>query len=198
MSRALAKNEALPPMLFEVEQKYRLLDPAVTERELDSLAVAWRSPEEQVDLYFAHPSRDFAQTDEALRIRRIGDESFVTYKGPKVGKVAKTRQELELPLAGGRPGGVQFALLLESLGFRRVAEVAKTRRPGSLHWNGRAVEVALDEVAGIGRFLEIELIAADDARDDAEHALQSLAQRLRLTQQEKRSYLALVLSSENP
>jgi adenylate cyclase class 2 len=182
-----------PPMLYEVEQKYRLADRAAVESELASLSATWQSPQRQVDLYFAHPSREFAKTDEALRIRTIGDEAFVTYKGPKVGKIAKTRQELELPLGDAQSGARQFALLLEALGFKRVAEVAKTRTPGTLDWQGAPIDVALDEIAGIGRFLEIETITGDDQRDAAEMRIQSLAQRLGLTQQEKRSYLGLVL-----
>ena len=37
----------------------------------------------QRDEYFSHPCRDFAATDEAFRVRRAGDDWFVTYKGAK-------------------------------------------------------------------------------------------------------------------
>ena len=82
----------------------------------------------QSDQYFAHPARDFAQTDEALRIRTVGDTSFVTYKGPKLDATSKTRRELELPLAASDPDGSQFAELLAALGFTPVAIVRKQRR----------------------------------------------------------------------
>jgi adenylate cyclase class 2 len=185
-------------MQYEVEQKYRLDDAPRIEAALAALGVRWRDPERQVDTYYAHPSRDFAQTDEALRIRRIELQGFVTYKGPKVGAVAKTRQELELPIADGPLGADRFAELLEALGFRRVAEVPKLRRPGELDWNGRVVEVALDEVASVGCFLEIELVVEGNARDVAEQTLQSLASRLGLSQQVRRSYLEIVLESTKP
>jgi adenylate cyclase class 2 len=185
-------------MQYEVEQKYRLDDPprieaTRIEAALAALAVVWQAPQRQVDTYYAHPSRDFAQTDEALRIRRIEFQGFVTYKGPKVGQLAKTRKELEMPIAGGAIGADQFAELLEALGFRRVADVPKVRRPGELVWNGSPVSVALDDVAQIGRFLEIELLADDAHRAAAEQTLQSLAAELGLSQQERRSYLGLVL-----
>ena len=52
-------------------------------------------PAEQVDTYFSHPARDFAATDEALRIRSIDQENFVTYKGPKLDATTKTRREID-------------------------------------------------------------------------------------------------------
>ena len=55
------------------------------------------------------PCRDFAQTDEALRIRTVGDTSFVTYKGPKLDATTKTRRELELPLRRRRRRRVRRA-----------------------------------------------------------------------------------------
>src|SRR5690606_37654429 len=113
---------------------------------LSALGVAWKEPIEQVDSYFAHPARDFAQPDEALRIRRVGEQNFVTYKGPKLDPQTKTRRELELPLLAGSVGFEQFGQLLELLGFGRVADVRKFRRPGELVWRGQPVEIAFDEV----------------------------------------------------
>src|SRR4029079_17138635 len=83
---------------FEVEQKHRVDDTGALTDRLAALGVAIGPPAVQVDQYFAHPCRDFASTDEALRIRTTGGASFVTYKGPKVDKTTKTRREIELPL----------------------------------------------------------------------------------------------------
>ena len=33
-----------------------------------------------------HPLRDFAVTDEALRLRQKGSKGYITYKGPEVGR----------------------------------------------------------------------------------------------------------------
>lgn len=85
--------------MYEVELKFRVDDPADLERRLVGLAARFREPVEQVDRYFAHPSRDFARTDEALRLRRVGDDVAVTWKGPRVDAATKTRQELELAVA---------------------------------------------------------------------------------------------------
>ena len=87
--------------MFEVEQKFRVDGFAEIETHLARLGAEIENPIEQVDTYFAHPQRDFAATDEALRIRQVGDENFVTYKGPKIDSQTKTRREIELPFASG-------------------------------------------------------------------------------------------------
>ena len=85
-------------MKLEVEQKFAVPDLGQLQTRLLELGAKAGEPQLQVDQYFAHPARDFAQTDEALRIRRIGQSNFVTYKGPKIDATTKTRRELELPL----------------------------------------------------------------------------------------------------
>ena len=120
--------------LFEVEQKFPLLETAPLRSRLDSLKISLSEPETQVDTYLAHPCRDFARTDEALRIRRVGDAEWITYKGPRQGQVAKTRREIELPLAPVPAAQEPHLGLLLELGFTRVAEVRKTRRRFQFRW----------------------------------------------------------------
>jgi hypothetical protein len=50
------------------------------------------------DIYFNHPARDFRETDEALRIRRVANGYILTYKGPRLPGRAKTRVEHEVAL----------------------------------------------------------------------------------------------------
>jgi adenylate cyclase class 2 len=181
-------------MLLEVELKFPLADPAAVRQSLVSLGAIFSDPIEQADVYFAHPSRDFRRTDEALRIRRVGSDNFVTYKGPKLDAETKTRQEIELPLAPGEEGFSQFAALLEVLGFRRVYEVRKERLPGEILFGGQQIQLALDHVASLGDFLEIELLADYSDLTESKRCLASLAADLGLTSQERRGYLDLLLS----
>jgi adenylate cyclase class 2 len=178
---------------LEVELKFALADPAVVLTQLERLGVCWSGSEEHRDHYFNHPARDFAQTDEALRIRSVGEENLVTYKGPKLDAATKTRRELEVSLATGAEPARDFAELLQALGFRPVAEVRKNRRHGQLAWQGHDVEVARDSVAGVGEYLELELIADDQGLDAARSCLLALARELDLPQAERRSYLELLL-----
>ena len=182
-------------MRIEVEHKYRVADLDACQRRLVELGAEVGDLVDQVDAYYAHPLRDFAQTDEALRIRRVGEANCVTYKGPKLDPLTKTRREIELPLASGEAGAAQFGELLEALGFRPAVIVKKQRRQVSLqrqHWN---VEVALDTVDEVGTFVELEL-AVDEAQvAGAQTCLAALAQELGLSEGERRSYLELLLEA---
>jgi adenylate cyclase class 2 len=187
-------------MHFEVEQKFPLDDVAEAERRLKELGArpegteAERHGVEQVDQYFNHPARDFAQTDEALRLRSVGEKNFITYKGPKLDAATKTRREIELPLAEGPAAVAGLAELLTALGFRSVASVRKTRRQFHIDWQGKAIEAVIDNVAEVGQFLELELLAAETEIEAAKTSIASLASALGLARSERRSYLELLLA----
>ena len=180
-------------MHHEVEQKFPLTDSTRVVAQFNALGAVWREPIELVDSYFALPARDFATTDEALRIRRVGEQNFVTYKGPKLDALTKTRREIEIAFAAGREGFEQLSEMLLALGFRRVADVRKLRRPGEVRWNGQSIELALDQVEGVGSFLELEISAEPAALDAARQTLLALAEELGLPQPERRSYLEMLL-----
>ena len=183
-------------MKYEVEQKFRVDEHESIAQRLAQWGAAFGEVDEQVDRYFAHPQRDFAATDEALRIRRVGSDCCITYKGPKIDATTKTRREIELPLPAGRDTVEQFTELLEALGFRRVAEVGKRRRKATIARQGAGVEVALDDVAGLGKFVELELPAQPGELESAKRHVAQLAQELGLSRSERRSYLELLLESE--
>jgi adenylate cyclase class 2 len=185
-------------MSFEVEQKFRINDPTALISRLTALHVELGEPQLQVDTYFRHPARDFAQTDEALRIRQVGEKNRITYKGPKIDRTTKTRREIELPLQPSQQHAEQFGELLAALGFQSVTAVRKQRRYGEMQWNGQRVEIALDEVDHVGTFAELELTADQSGLDAARACLASLAAELGLTQVERRSYLELLLEKTKP
>src|SRR5438067_552619 len=184
-------------MHWEVEQKFRVSNVQATRSARAELGVQWHEALQQVDQYFNHPARDFGRTDEALRLRRVGEQNFITYKGPKIDAATKTRRELELPLPSGADIGGRFSELLLALGFVSVGTVSKVRQPGTLDWSGQQVEVALDEVKDLGSFVELELSASDDTLDEAKAALAALSERLKLGASERRSYLELLLSKKS-
>jgi adenylate cyclase class 2 len=181
-------------MQLEVEQKHRVDDVAALVARLEERGVTVGPAVTQVDQYFAHPARDFAKTDEALRIRTTGGASFVTYKGPKLDSTTKTRRELELPLDDGDADGSKFGELLLALGFRPVTAVRKTRQSFHIQFQGQNVEGALDDVEGVGTFAEIELQANEADAAEARSAIIALATELKLGVSERRSYLEMLLS----
>lgn len=186
----------LSRMGYEVEQKFRLTDHDALARRLIELG-ACRGPEiHQEDIYLNHPARDFAATGEALRIRRVGADNRVTYKGPRLSGPTKTREEIELAVTSGDPAFHQLAQLFDHLGFRPVATIRKSRTPFHLHREGHDIEVVLDTAIALGHFAEIETLA-ETAADlpAAQRVIQALAQELGLTEVEPRSYLRMLLES---
>jgi adenylate cyclase class 2 len=179
-------------MKYEVEKKFPVDDLNEVVAKLEELSATFSEPVVQVDRYFAHPVRDFASTDEALRIRSVGTENCVTYKGPKIDATTKTRREIELPLASGTERADEYTELLQVLSFRPVAEVRKKRRAAQLVWRDFPVEIALDTVEQVGTFVELEIQADKESLDRAKQSIENLAGRLGLAKSERRSYLELL------
>src|SRR5437870_9035461 len=114
--------------MVEVEMKFPIRDFAAVASRLAKANARQISTRQDIDQYFNAPDRDFARTDEALRVRRIGSANFVTYKGPKRDLQTKTRTEVEVSLAEGDRAAKEFMHLLQHLGYRPVAVVKKRRR----------------------------------------------------------------------
>src|SRR3954451_6553554 len=123
-------------MSFEVEVKYRTADHAPLVERLLALGAEADAEVTHEDAYIGHPARDFGQTNEALRIRRIGESNRVTYKGPRRGGATKTREEIELGFDAGGPAFEQLLRMFINLGFRPVAVVRKSRTPLHLEYRG--------------------------------------------------------------
>lgn len=183
-------------MSFEVELKFSLEDHAELMRRLEAMpGTKVHARVRQVDRYFNHPSRDFGETNEALRIRMIGVETRVTYKGPLLDRVAKTRREIELRLADASDG--ELGEMLTLLGFREVRSVSKTRICVGLQFENREVEIALDDVDGLGQFVELELVTNEADKDDARDCLLRLSSELSLNDSTQRSYLEMLIEQDS-
>jgi adenylate cyclase class 2 len=179
--------------MLEIEMKFPVADFGPLEPVLTGWGAGAAESRADADHYFNAPDRDFGRTDEALRLRRIGAKNFVTYKGPKRDAQTKTRTEVEVPLAEGDEAARDFAALLTHLGYRPTAVVHKRRAIRHLTRGGFAMEVCLDEVDELGRFVELEILAPEDQLDRARAALLEAAAALGLKNSERRSYLEMLL-----
>jgi adenylate cyclase, class 2 len=179
---------------LEVEMKFPVVDFQGILDALQQLGVAPGPPVEQTDHYFNHPSRDFAVTDEAIRVRRVGPSCYLTYKGPKLDPATKSRREIEIRLGQTDEAEQPAFSLLEALGFRPAASVRKTRCTAHLHWENQDFEIVLDEVTGLGTFVELETQADPRSLATRRESLQRLAERLGLGRSERRSYLEMLLA----
>jgi len=182
--------------MFEVEMKFPLSDADSVVRQFTASGARPGAAIDQCDLYFNHPGRDFGKTDEALRIRTEGNRHYVTYKGPIVDSRTKTRREIEIGLCEGDAAD-RFAEMLQWLGFRQVRSVRKRRTTYYLAWEGLEFEIAIDEVAGLGTFLEIETQSDEAGRRAAVDAMQAIVVRFGLPPDERKSYLSLLLEKDN-
>jgi adenylate cyclase class 2 len=180
--------------MLEIEMKFPVTDFASIQAHLSD----WKAdgPEilEEADHYLNAPDRDFARTDEALRLRRVGPANLLTYKGPKIDLRTKTRTEIEVPLSTGDDAAKKAIDLFLSLGYRPVAVVKKKRTLYRVHRHGYPMEICLDDVEGLGKFVELEIMAPEDRLDVGREALMRSADELGLTNTERRSYLEMLLA----
>lgn len=181
------------PRPLEVEAKAHAPDLQAVEAKLAEVGAVLDTQKVEDDEYFAHPSRDFAKTDEALRIRVTNADdgggwsrAELTYKGPKVDDTTKTRPEENIELQVDQVEGVRW--VLERLGFASVAQVRKKRKEFVVE----ELTVCLDEVDGLGPFVEVETISADV--EVARGKVLALFHRLGLTPDVRQSYLEMHLA----
>lgn len=177
--------------MIEVEVKARAPKDAM--RRILAMGSVPAGVEHHRDLYFNHPlpERDFREMDEAIRIRVKEQGVFLTYKGPKLDLQTKTRKELTVHVDD--PGRMEEILI--ALGFRKVAEVSKVRSKYSLGDSGE-ITIALDEVVGLGSFVEVEIAGGRDLDRDRRKVLDML-HRLGAGQPIRESYLELLLEGQD-
>lgn len=180
--------------MYELEYKVRA-DHTAAESHLQQLGATDTGVVTQRDTYFNAPHRDFAETDEALRIRiethNDSSTASITYKGPLLETTAKTREERETTV--GDPSEV--TAILDHLGFEPVATVEKHRHRYRLD----EFTITLDSVTDVGDFLELEAEADSTADLDAlDQRASEVLNQLGSTPAEhiSRSYLELVLAQQ--
>ena len=176
--------------MIEVEVKAKINSFEEMREKLNKINAIKVKTEHQEDRYFNSPVKDFAQTDEALRIRETKSEDkhdlFITYKGPKIDKKSKTREEYEMKIEDAE----KCKNIVESLGFNEVRTVIKNRD----YYKYENFEISLDDVEGLEPYMEIE-ISLDDGSDysKAQEDIFKLFEKLGVTDGfERTSYLELL------
>ncbi|KCZ73274.1 putative adenylate cyclase [Candidatus Methanoperedens nitroreducens] len=174
--------------MIEVEVKARVEDPKRIERSIIELGAVPIGIENQADTYYNAPFRDFWVTDEALRIRSQGSKYFLTYKGPKMDSVSKTRKEFEVEVNdAGNMGNI-----LSSLGFSPVTTIVKKRK---IYRLGNYF-IALDNVRNLGDFIEVEASINDSRNYEEEvETIFKLIEKLGISRVStvRESYLEMLL-----
>jgi adenylate cyclase class 2 len=192
--------------MYEVEVKVRA-DHDTVRSQLDELDATHTHTVHQADSYYDAPHRDFAETDEALRIReetnrdKTADEEnesetlettiHLTYKGPLIDDNSKTREESETVVESRE----MTADILDSLGFSTAAIVEKERE----RYTHGEYTVTLDTVSGLGEFVEVERLNSETEIETARDGAFSILRELGLDpdDQIRTSYLGLQIEN-NP
>lgn len=176
--------------MIEVEVKAKIDNFDEIIEKLQKIGAEKTKTEFQKDIYFNSPIVDFAETDEALRIRKTESdgltETMITYKGPKINSQSKTRKEIEMLIESDEKAHE----ILENIGFREVRAVIKNRK----YFEYENFEISLDDVEGLPPYMEIE-ISLPDGEDykEAQDSIFQLFEKLGIVDGfETTSYLELL------
>ncbi|WAC04129.1 MAG: class IV adenylate cyclase [Methanoregula sp.] len=143
--------------MLEIELKVRVDELGPVRERLHQLNAEPCGRVHEHDIYYNAPHRNFAITDEALRVRYSGGKAVMTYKGAKIKDLGlKAREELNTAVESGEVIGE----ILARLGFTGTAEVDKWRE----NYRYGNASISLDEVEHLGTFVEIEVIADTGTR----------------------------------
>jgi adenylate cyclase class 2 len=189
--------------MYEVELKVRADHESVRER-LGELGGIHQATVEQIDTYYDAPHREFADTDEALRLREettleestetqsepVEAHTELTYKGALIDDDTKTREEHETRVEDSEA----MDAILQGLGFDPAHVVEKVRHRYSL----RGYTVTLDRVRGLDEFVEVEQTVPEEDVDAAREGAIGLLDALGLDPDTgiTTSYLGLLLADD--
>jgi adenylate cyclase class 2 len=172
--------------MIEVEVKVKVVDDV--EKLINTLGGVLIGVEEHVDVYFNHSSRDFKDTDEVLRLRKVNSHAELTYKGPRIGSVSKTREELTLVVDSFDT----CREILRKLSFIEFIELSKTRKI----YRVDEFKINLDDVRGLGKYVEVEAEASSISDvPNVEGKIRRMLEKLGFREEQfiKKSYIELIL-----
>ncbi|MCR4280476.1 MAG: class IV adenylate cyclase [Candidatus Komeilibacteria bacterium] len=173
-------------MNHEIEIKFRVRNKPRFLRRLKKLGITLREKKHLLDLYYSPPGKKFIGRNPRLRIRKnmtTGTASF-EYHQP-VGLYGG--EETEVTISDGD----MMDLILRQFKFREEARVDKVRTV----YEHREMNVDLDEVKGLGTFVEIEIMnAKNKTRAVKEIKKAALELGLSLNDIENNRYLEMMLT----
>lgn len=185
--------------MIEVEIKLPAADLNEIKRTLLDSGFKEISFTEERDTYFDNHQGVIRANDEALRVRETKDyrtgkiQAQINFKGKKLDTSTMTREELET----GVEDGEICRKILRALGYIPAApEVVKER----IMLRREPVTACLDNVHGLGEFLELEILADGESEKDIalrqiENILNSLGYQIADTV--RKSYLSMLQNRQN-
>ena len=178
--------------MLEVEVKIKA-DIKNTEEELISLGFLKGTFVYEYDTYYNGDMVDLKETDKALRIREHKDidtgkvKYVLNFKGPKIDDSTMSREETQFEIPAFEHGNT----VLTGLGYHPAGNVEKTR----IHYHKDDITCCLDNVTGLGGYLEVEIMAEDEnAYSEALKKISSLLAELGFSMGDtvRHSYLSML------
>ncbi|AEV84593.1 adenylate cyclase [Actinoplanes sp. SE50] len=167
--------------LIEVERKRALTDVAALTGRLRVQGYHEAATSVEVDTYYSRPDVDFLVTVECLRVRQRDGFAEITYKPASTGRTRSAsgviaKRETNVLLSGPEQA-IAADELMTALGMVRLCRVEKTRT-AFRNPEHDSVTVTVDRLAGVGSFVETEVMAVDE--DAAARLLGQVERRLGL------------------
>lgn len=184
--------------MIEVEIKMTIADLDTIKRKLLKMGFKETAILEERDTYFDNRQGDIKANGEALRVRETKDHltgesrAQINFKGKKLDTCTMTREELET----GVEDGAICRNILQAIGYAPAdPEVIKDRTM----MQKESITACLDNVRGLGGFLELEILADSEEEKDAaleriENILNSLGYQISDTV--RMSYLSMLQKSK--
>lgn len=183
--------------LKECEIKIPIKDLETIEQNLRELGAVLISYREEYDYYIdTRPCIDLLSSDSALRVRVSRDINNgntyheLTFKGPREEQgFAKVRMELSVLVNDA----TKLLEILSALGFKIVTTIFKKRK---IYQYGD-YRIYLDDVEGLGKFIEIEFIVDKNKASLALNRILYIVEKLNMPKDFiTKSYLELILEKE--
>jgi len=192
--------------MIEVEIKAKVLNPEELVKKFKNQEGEYKISFIHEDTYFSMPEglRDFKKTDEALRIRKSIEYNknidsskqninyFITYKGKKIDKTTKTRNELETKLENGD----LVKEIFNALGFREIFTVKKERDLYEFNFKGYIIEALIDFIPILKEhFIEVEIMSElNDRLEELKNILFEFLNLFDIKEEQsiRKSYLELI------
>ncbi len=161
----------------EVEVKARLRDEAQVIQKLLALDVSLSKPMTQKDIVFFPKGLAFEDRHDALALRiRDQDGRYIfTYKKPDKNNLDKIEYETDIT----DPAAMEKICL--ALDLEEIVRINKSRRKA----NHGGYEICLDEVEGLGSFIEVEKMTEDGDSEQIQAELFAFLKTLGVTKEDQ-------------
>ena len=185
--------------MIEVEVKLPVTDLDKIKSQLIEAGFKESGRIEEHDTYFDNQQGDIRANDEALRVRETKDylsgriRAQINFKGKKMDACTMTREELET----GVEDGAVCKNILQALGYMPVdPEVVKERTVMCKD----PVTASLDNVHGLGEFLELEILTdSEEKKDAALGQIKNILNHLgyQISDTVRKSYLSMIQNGQS-